>query len=96
MKFLLKDPKNRVDPSVPDNEPIICACKFGNLSAAKLLLSDKRVDPGAKDNECIKLAAKGDHLEVVKFLCECSRVDPTKALETSKGKSKEYLLSRSR
>jgi hypothetical protein len=65
------------DPSIFQNRALLWACKTGNLTVVKSLLSDARVDPSCLDNEAIQLACAHGHDLVVKELLLDKRVDPS-------------------
>src|SRR5207244_2770559 len=81
---LLTDPysKDRIDPSFPDNYPlikIIHTVSDGDTEVLAELLKDPRVDPTVNDNEPLALASiyENIHSDVLKLLLQDSRIDPT-------------------
>lgn len=66
-----------IDPSVNDNDAIVCACMEGNYDVVKLLLSHPHVNPADMENDAIILASERGHDDIVKVLLGDNRVDPS-------------------
>lgn len=63
-----------VDPSVPEQRPLMLACAHGHVSIVRRLVQDVRVDAGYHDNTPLTIAASNGQLQVVQMLMMLRRV----------------------
>ena len=66
----------RVDPTVLNNEAILCAARHGHLEVVKFLARLDGMVPAERNNDAILWAAYDGHLDVVEFLATLDGVDP--------------------
>jgi len=73
VKFISMLPS--VDPTICDNNPIVCAAGYGHLKVVKHLLTLPGVDVTAQDNQAIIWATRSANLTMIKYLSTLPGVD---------------------